>query len=105
LHDHNATKVLFFDDLGLDDDFFYHSLFQNALNPMQQAQMSELHLLIKEMLTKIDPKESLVLQLYFHEEKQLRDIAALLHVSESRISQMISSAIKRLKTLLQSFDV
>ena len=45
-------------------------------------------------------KERVVLTLYYYEELNLRQIAEILHVTESRISQIRTQALKRLGTRL-----
>ncbi|VDG92567.1 flagellar biosynthesis sigma factor [Shigella dysenteriae] len=42
----------------------------------------------------------LVLTLYYQEELNLKEIGAVLEVGESRVSQLHSQAIKRLRTKL-----
>lgn len=45
----------------------------------------------------LPPKERLVLVLYYYEELGLRQIGEVLHVSESRVSQIRSRALRRLR--------
>ncbi|MNP71878.1 RNA polymerase sigma factor FliA [compost metagenome] len=45
-------------------------------------------------------REQLVLTLYYQEELNLKEIGAVLEVGESRVSQLHSQAIKRLRTKL-----
>jgi len=48
-------------------------------------------------------REQLVLSLYYDEELNLKEIAAVLGVTESRISQIISQAALRLRARLSSW--
>ena len=48
----------------------------------------------------LPPKERTVLALYYYEELNLRQIAEVLHVTESRVSQIRTQALKRLRTRL-----
>ena len=45
--------------------------------------------------------ERTVLSLYFHEELTLREISGILHLHESRISQLKSQAILRLRSYIE----
>lgn len=45
----------------------------------------------------LPPKERTVLALYYYEELNLRQIAEVLHVTESRVSQIRTQALKRLR--------
>lgn len=52
---------------------------------------------IKAALGELPPRERTVLGLYFYEELNLRQIAEVLHVTESRVSQIRTQALKRLR--------
>ncbi|MFD2021341.1 RNA polymerase sigma factor FliA [Pseudocitrobacter faecalis] len=49
-------------------------------------------------------REKLVLTLYYQEELNLKEIGAVLEVGESRVSQLHSQAIKRLRTKLGKLE-
>jgi RNA polymerase sigma factor for flagellar operon FliA len=51
-------------------------------------------------LLTLPEQERTVLSLYYFEELKLNDIARILEVSESRVSQIRSKAIQRLKKKL-----
>ena len=48
-------------------------------------------------------KEKLVMALYYDEELNLKEIGEVLGVSESRVSQIHSQAIKRLRSRLKEW--
>ena len=56
---------------------------------------------------RLPPRERTVLSLYYYEELNLKQIAEVLHVTESRISQIRTQALKRLREepLVQEGDV
>ena len=63
-------------------------------NPFEEIQRRDL----KEMLTKgLTRAERLILILYYYEEMTMKEIGATLDLSESRVSQMHSSILARLK--------
>ena len=45
-------------------------------------------------------REQLVMQLYYVEELNLKEIGEVLEVSESRVSQILSATVKKLRTAL-----
>jgi RNA polymerase sigma factor for flagellar operon FliA len=45
-------------------------------------------------------REQLVMQLYYVEELNLKEIGEVLEVSESRVSQILSATVKKLRTSL-----
>lgn len=51
-------------------------------------------------IARLPEKERAVLALYFYEELNLRQIAEVLHVTESRVSQIRAKALKRLRDSL-----
>lgn len=52
-------------------------------------------------LNELDERKRLVLALYYHEELRLREIAEVLGVTESRVSQIRSEALRELRALLE----
>jgi RNA polymerase sigma factor for flagellar operon FliA len=52
---------------------------------------------LREGIANLPPRERTVLSLYYYEELNLKEIAAVLHVTESRVSQIRSQAIRRLR--------
>ncbi|TOE68073.1 RNA polymerase sigma factor FliA, partial [Vibrio parahaemolyticus] len=48
-------------------------------------------------------REALVLSLYYDEELNLKEIGDVLGVSESRVSQILSQAMQRLRTKLSAW--
>ncbi|MBX3356137.1 MAG: FliA/WhiG family RNA polymerase sigma factor [Phycisphaeraceae bacterium] len=64
------------------------------LNPNQLAQRGDLRTLLTRGLSRA---ERLILILYYEEEMTMKEIGATLDLSESRVSQMHSSIIQRLK--------
>lgn len=55
------------------------------------------HRHLREAIASLPPRERTVLALYYYEELNLKQIAAMLHVTESRVSQIRSQAIRRLR--------
>ncbi len=55
---------------------------------------------LKQAIGMLPPKERTVLALYYYEELNLRQIAEVLHVTESRVSQIRTQALKRLRQRL-----
>jgi RNA polymerase sigma factor FliA len=68
--------------------------------PSTLLERSELERLLAEGIDKIPEIERTVLSLYYHEELTLREIAQIVKLHESRISQLKSQAILRLRAQL-----
>ncbi len=67
-------------------------------NPLQQLLDSNLRQRVMEAIETLPEREKLVLTLYYQEELNLKEIGSVLEVGESRVSQLHSQAIKRLRT-------
>lgn len=67
---------------------------QGAPEPLANLERDELLALVKEEMTE---KDRLLVVLYYHEELTLKEIGAILGVSESRVSQMHTEMVKRLQ--------
>lgn len=66
--------------------------------PSTLLERSELERLLAERIDEIPEIERTVLSLYYHEELTLREIAQVVNLHESRISQLKSQAILRLRS-------
>lgn len=66
----------------------------------QQIEKEEQKQILTEAIEKLSEKEKLVVALYYREELTLKEIAAIMSLSESRISQIHSQAILRLRGYL-----
>jgi RNA polymerase sigma factor for flagellar operon FliA len=70
--------------------------------PSTLLERSELERLLAERIQEIPKIEQTVLSLYYHEDLTLREIAEVVNLHESRISQLKSQAILRLRTHLSA---
>jgi RNA polymerase sigma factor for flagellar operon FliA len=69
--------------------------------PSRLMERSELKKLLAEAIGKMPDVEKTVLSLYYHEEMTLREISKILRLHESRISQLKSQAILRLRAYME----
>jgi len=69
-------------------------------NPLHQLLEGNLRERVMEAIESLPEREQMVLTLYYQEELNLKEIGAVLEVGESRVSQLHSQAIKRLRTKL-----
>ncbi|GAB6173446.1 FliA/WhiG family RNA polymerase sigma factor [Paradesulfitobacterium aromaticivorans] len=63
----------------------------------QEVEKEDQYRILTEAVEKLPEKEKLVVGLYYQEELTLKEIAAVMKLSESRISQLHSQAILRLR--------
>jgi RNA polymerase sigma factor for flagellar operon FliA len=69
--------------------------------PSRLLERSELQKLLAEAIGKMPEIEKTVLSLYYHEELTLREISKIVHLHESRISQLKSQSILRLRSYME----
>ncbi|GAV22580.1 hypothetical protein cpu_10900 [Carboxydothermus pertinax] len=63
---------------------------------LQKVEFEEL----REAIKRLNEREQLILQLFYVEELSLKEIAAILDISVSRVSQIASKALEKLRKLL-----
>ncbi|MDE7030174.1 MAG: FliA/WhiG family RNA polymerase sigma factor [Lachnospiraceae bacterium] len=71
--------------------------------PESVVEKSELKEILEEALELLTDKEKKVILLYYYEELTLKEISRVLEVSESRISQLHTKALQKMKTKLGSY--
>jgi RNA polymerase sigma factor for flagellar operon FliA len=72
----------------------------HSVEPGGEIEKTELKELIGESIASLPEREKLVVTLYYYEELTLREIGEVLGVTESRVSQLHTKAILRLKARL-----
>ncbi len=76
----------------------------NDIGPEEQALNAQIGDKIFEAMEQLSEKERKTLQMFFFEEREPKEIAAALGISQSRVSQIKSQAIKKLKTILKDLE-
>jgi RNA polymerase sigma factor for flagellar operon FliA len=69
--------------------------------PEERAQTTEMRGRLADAIRGLPEREQLVLSLYYHQELNLKEIGTVLDVTESRVSQIHSQALLRLRARLQ----
>ncbi|MGB7566309.1 MAG: FliA/WhiG family RNA polymerase sigma factor [Chitinivibrionales bacterium] len=69
-------------------------------NPLKELGFTEVKNILKEAIGNLPEKEKLVIALYHYEELTLKEIGVVLNISESRVSQIHSKVILKLRSKL-----
>jgi RNA polymerase sigma factor FliA len=69
--------------------------------PSRLLEKSELQRLLADAIEKMPRTERTVISLYYHEELTLREISKIISLHESRVSQLKSQAILRLRSYME----
>lgn len=72
-------------------------------SPVENLIGEEAQDLVRDAIDKLPEKEKLVLSLYYNEDLNLKEIGAVLDISESRVSQIRTKAIAMLRSYMKSY--
>lgn len=72
-------------------------------SPEEKVEKQELAMVLGEALKLLTEKEQKVITLYYYEELTLKEISNILEVSESRISQLHTRALQKMRTKMGSY--
>ncbi|HHU64335.1 MAG TPA: FliA/WhiG family RNA polymerase sigma factor [Clostridiales bacterium] len=85
----NKEKLLLYDE-------------NNQVSPEAEFEKKELEDILAKAIQELPHKERIVISLYYYESLTLKEIGKVLDISESRVSQLHSKALLRLKGRLTS---
>lgn len=71
----------------------------------EQMNNNDLVQIISDQIEKLDERDRLVITLYYYEEMKFREIAEVLGLTESRVSQIHSSVIARLRRNMKTSEI
>jgi RNA polymerase sigma factor for flagellar operon FliA len=100
LQDASGHKILSFEDIGSGEDSLIDSIPTPLSEPLDTLQAEDIKSQVATAIASLPERERLVMALYYDEELNLREIGAVIGVSESRVSQIHSQAIIRLQARL-----
>ncbi len=104
LQDASGHKILSFEDIGAGDESLLNSIPNPQTSVLDALQKEDIKSLVATAISSLPERERLVMALYYDEELNLREIGAVIGVSESRVSQIHSQAIIRLQSRLSQLD-
>lgn len=101
-HDAARCHVLSMDARSADDDEGIQYA-ETAEGPAEMLQRDEFQSDLAEAIAQMPERERLVLSLYYTDELNLREIGAVLEVSESRVCQIHGQALLRLRSRMNEW--
>lgn len=100
LQDVNISQMISLEDYleqNHETGFDPFSMQRETNLPEQRLEVLELKQILAESIDKLPEKEKTVVTLYYYEELTLKEISLIMKVSESRISQLHTKAIMRMR--------
>ena len=105
LNDVNCGKLVGMEDLGVSDDVITTEEHADDNIPFQGVADEHFRVALVKAIKTLPEREALVLSLYYDEELNLKEIGAVIGVSESRVSQIHSQSMQRLRAKLSTWTV
>ncbi|WP_111976675.1 RNA polymerase sigma factor FliA [Algibacillus agarilyticus] len=103
LNDVSSGKIIGIEDLGVTEDVLGNH--EEGLDePYGHIEHGAFQQSLAAAIKTLPEREALTLSLYYDEELNLKEIGAVLNVSESRVSQIHSQAMHRLKSRMVSWQ-
>jgi len=99
-----GTQLVYLEDIGGGedgDDYLDRHVVDTANNPALQLQDHRMRSALVEAIKALPEREAYVMSMYYEHDMNLKEIAAVLKVTESRVCQLHSQAIARLRVKLR----
>ena len=105
LQEASGHKVFSVEELVAGTESVTESLCEPIQGPLDELEVSEFKRGLGNAISGLPEREQLVMSLYYDEELNLREIGAILGVSESRVCQIHSQALMRLKARMSDWRI
>jgi RNA polymerase sigma factor for flagellar operon FliA len=106
LQDAKGAQLVYLEEASGDDGeegFLQKSLPSTAALPLERLGDQRFRSALIEGIERLPEREKLVMSLYYEEGLNLKEVGAVLGVTESRISQLHSQAVARLRSQLKNW--
>lgn len=98
-----GTSILSFEELLGEANVAEAEICSGYELPEQEIESKELYKTLVESINNLNEKEKLVISLYYKEELKLKDIAEILNISNSRVSQIHTAALQKLERGIKDY--
>ncbi len=101
-----GTQLVYLEDIGGDDgeqEFLDRHVADESSNPLAQLQDRRMREALVEGIKSLPEREQYVMSMYYEHDMNLKEIAAVLGVTESRVCQLHSQSIARLRVKLREY--
>jgi RNA polymerase sigma factor for flagellar operon FliA len=100
-----GTQLFYLEDLSGEDgdDFLDRHVADEGANPLDMLEDHRMREALVDAIGKLPEREQHVMSMYYEQDMNLKEIAAVLGVTESRICQLHSQSIARLRSKLRQW--
>jgi len=106
LSDARGAQLVYFDDLGGgndSDDYLERHVAQTGGEPLEILRDKRFRAALVAAIEDLPEREKLLMSMYYEQDMNLREIGAVMGVTESRVCQLHSQAVSRLRAKLKSW--
>jgi RNA polymerase sigma factor for flagellar operon FliA len=103
LQDLHGSQLIYYEDFdrSAEDEPFLDRYCVDHTDPLSALLDDSLRGALVEAIDRLPEREKLLMSLYYERGMNLREIGAVMEVSESRVCQLHSQAVARLRTRLR----
>ena len=101
-----GTQLIYLEDMSGDDgddDYLDRHVMDKDANPLSRMQDQRMREALVEAIKNLPEREQYVMSMYYEHDMNLKEIAAVLKVTESRVCQLHSQSIARLRSKLRAW--
>lgn len=103
LHDSAGHQLFSLDEFTDNDETRAHPISAPLSGPEDEVQDDNFQTALAQAIDSLPERERLLMSLYYNDELNLKEIGEILGVSESRVSQIHSQTVIRLRSKLQDW--
>jgi RNA polymerase sigma factor FliA len=106
LGDARGAQIVYFDDMsggGDDDDYLERHVADEGADPQSILGDLRFRTALVGAIEQLPEREKLLMSLYYEQDMNLKEIGAVLGVTESRVCQLHSQAVARLRAKLKTW--
>ena len=101
-----GTQLVYLEDMSGDEgdqDYLDRHRVEEVANPLAQLQDHRMRQALVDAIKVLPEREQYVMSMYYEHDMNLKEIAAVLKVTESRVCQLHSQSIARLRVKLRAY--
>lgn len=102
LHESRGAQLMYYEDFhgGEDEDFFERFETDGKSNPLEVLKDDRFRDALIKAIGNLPERERLLMAMHYEQDMNLREIGEVLGVGESRVCQLHSQAVARLRSML-----